>query len=160
MQFAYAEPEGYVPVTVKAQADPSYQDYLSRCGEDNGTHYDVKIKASELLLEHVDDTFVTPVFNGSASLRDAAGQLIENVTKSCRRKETIDETYMEKLFTDVQSLYRLGQGTDSISGKKNLGKLPMEAVVLLASLITAWVLIILYVSVEYLKKKKTIDKKH
>ena len=67
---------------------------------------------------------------------------------------------MDKLFTDVQSLYRLGQGTDSISGKKNLGKLPMEAVVLFASLITAWVLIILYVSVEYLKKKKTIDKKH
>lgn len=160
VQIAYAETEGYVPVTVKAQADPSYQDYLSRCGEDNGTHYDVKIKASELLLEHVDDTFVTPVFNGSASLRDAAGQLIENVTKSCRRKETIDDAYMEKLFTDVQSLYRLGQGTDSISGKKNLGKLPMEAVILLASLITAWVLIILYVSVEYLKKKKTIDKKH
>ncbi len=46
VQIAYAETEGYVPVTVKAQADPSYQDYLSRCGEDNGTHYDVKIKAS------------------------------------------------------------------------------------------------------------------
>lgn len=34
----------------------------------------------------------------------------------------------------------------------------MEAVVLLASLITAWVLIILYVSVEYLKKRKQLIK--
>lgn len=29
-----------------------------------------------------ENTFVTPVFNGSASLRDASGQLIENVVKS------------------------------------------------------------------------------
>ena len=46
-------------------------------------HYDVKIKASRLLLDHVDDTFVTPVFNGSASLRSASGQLVEEVTKAC-----------------------------------------------------------------------------
>ena len=85
VQIAYAETEGYVPVTLKAQETPEYQDYLSRIGEDNNTHYDIKILASELLLEHTDDTFVTPVFNGSASLRDAAGQMIENVTVSVDR---------------------------------------------------------------------------
>ena len=39
-------------------------------------------------MDNTDKTFTTPVFNGSTSLRDAAGQLIENVTKSVRRKET------------------------------------------------------------------------
>ena len=104
VQIAYAETEGYVPVTLKAQETPEYQDYLSRIGEDNNTHYDIKILASELLLEHTDDTFVTPVFNGSASLRDAAGQMIENVTKSMRRKETVDDAYISKLYDDVTSL--------------------------------------------------------
>lgn len=82
VQIPYAQTEGYVPVTSKAQQDPTYQDYLSRSGEDNDTYYDVKIEATQLLLDHTDDTFVTPVFNGSASLRDAAGQLIENTAKS------------------------------------------------------------------------------
>lgn len=160
VQIAYAETEGYVPVTTKAQESAEYQDYLSRCGEDNSKYYDIKIKASRLLLEHVDKTFVTPVFNGSASLRDAAGQLIENVTKSCRRHETVDDAYIDKLYSDVQSLYRLDQDAETISGRKDLGKLPPTAVILLVSLITAWILIILYVSVEYMKKKKTNHKKH
>ena len=90
VQIAYAETEGYVPVTSKAQQDAAYQDYLAHCGIDDDTHYGVKIQASELLLYNAENTFVTPVFNGSASLRDASGQLIENVVKSVRRKETID----------------------------------------------------------------------
>ena len=73
VQIAYAGTEGYVPVTTKAQSAPEYQDYLSRCGEDNDTHYEVKIKAAQLLMDNTENTFVTPVFNGSASLRNAAG---------------------------------------------------------------------------------------
>ena len=160
VQIAYAETEGYVPVTQKAQQSAEYQDYLSRCGEDNSKYYDVKIKASRLLLDHVDETFVTPVFNGSASLRDASGQLIENVTKSCRRHETVDDSYIDKLYSDVQSLYRLDQTAETVSGKKELGRLPRTAVILLISLVTAWVLILVYVTVEYVKKKKTNHKKH
>lgn len=114
----------YVPVTSKAQNSAEYQDYLSECGADNGTHYAVKIEASKLLLDHVDNTFVTPVFNGSASLRDASGQLIENVVKSTRRKETVDDAYMQKLYSDVESLYRLGQGSDASFGKRNLVPCP------------------------------------
>ena len=78
VQIAYSQTEGYIPVTSKAQESPAYQDYLSRCGEDNDTHYRAKIEAARLLMHYTDCTFVTPVFNGSASLRNAAGQLIED----------------------------------------------------------------------------------
>lgn len=155
VQIAYAETEGYVPVTSMAQDSAEYQDYLSRGGEDNSTHYEVKIKASQLLLDNTDNTFVTPVFNGSASLRDAAGQLIENVTKSIRRKETVDDSYMEKLFDDVTSLYRLGQASRTAAGKQELGKLPLTSVFLLTTLGIAWISIILYVCIDiYVRKKK------
>ena len=154
VQIAYSETEGYVPVTSKAQNSAEYQDYLSECGADNSTHYAVKIEASKLLLDNVDNTFVTPVFNGSASLRDASGQLIENVVKSTRRKETVDDTYMQKLYSDVESLYRLGQGSDASFGKKELGAMPRASVILLSTLAVTWVLILLYVGREYLKNRK------
>lgn len=158
VQIAYSETEGYVPVTIKAQESAEYQDYLSRCGEDNAAYYDIKIKAANLLLENVDNTFVTAVFNGSASLRDAAGQLIENTVKSVRRNQTIDDAYMEKLFDDTASLYRLdqlnSQGSALTSGKADLGKLPKTSVILLSSLAVAWVLIILYVAWQMVKKKR------
>ena len=148
VQTAYAETEGYVPVTTKAQQSDAYQDYLSRAGEDNNQYYDVKIQASKLLLEHLDDTFVTPVFNGSTSLRNAAGELIESVTKSMRRHETVDDAYMDALFGDVASLYRLDQiqnnTTQSTAGKTDLGPLPQTAITLLLILGVTWVLIIIY----------------
>lgn len=157
VQIAYSETEGYVPVTLKAQQSDEYQDYLSRCGEDNATHYNVKIQAAQLLLDNIDHTFVTPVFNGSASLRDAAGQLIENTVKSVRRKQTVDDAYMEKLYSDITSLYRLdqpgGKNGSLSSGKEDLGPLPQTAVILLASLAGAWILIILYVIRQAIKKR-------
>lgn len=153
VQTAYAETEGYVPVTTTAQNSSEYQDYLSRIGEDNNRYYDVKIKASEMLLSHMQDTFVTPVFNGSASLRDAAGQMIENVTKSTKRKQTVDDAYMEKLFADVTSLYRLDQKAAS-SGKADLGPLPATSVILLIALALTWAGILSYLLLEMWKKKK------
>ncbi len=145
VQTAYAETEGYIPVTSKAQESDQYQDYLARCGEDDREHYEVKIKASELMLDHIGDTFVTPVFNGSASLRDAAGQLIENVVKSERRKETVDDAYIDALYQDVTALYRLGQGGTSAGGKQDLGPLPGTAVALLVTLAVVWAGILIYV---------------
>ncbi len=159
VQIAYAETEGYVPVTSKAQNCAEYQDYLSRCGQDNAAYYDVKIKASRLLLEHVGDTFVTPVFNGSASLRGAAGQMIENVTKSVNRGETIDDAYMEKLYQDVFSLYRL-DSVLTFGGQKDLGPLPSTAKFLLSGLAITWVLIGVYVARETLKKRKKRQNHH
>ncbi len=155
VQTAYAETEGYVPVTLRAQNSDAYQDYLSREGEDNNTYYNVKIRASKLLMENTSNTFVTPVFNGSTSLRDAAGQMIENVTKSVRRKETIDDAYLEKLFSDVTALYRLNQlSAANTSGRKDLGPLPKTSVALLTALCAAWVLIGAYVVISKLKEKQ------
>ena len=158
VQIAYAETEGYVPVTSKAQGTDEYQDYLPGCGEDNTVHYDIKIKATELLLKHIDDTFVTPVFSGSASLRDAAGQLVENTVKSVRRGQVVDDAYIEKLYGDVTSLYRLDQlsrqSSSPAAGKAELGKLPTTAVVLLSSLATVWMLIAVYVVFSFMKKRK------
>lgn len=160
VQIAYSQTEGYVPVTSMAQNSAEYQDYLSREGEDNKLHYDIKLKAAKLLLNNLDSTFVTPVFNGSASLRDAAGQLIENVTKSVRRRETIDAAYMEKLYDDVTSLYRLDQKNASAAGKTDLGPLPATAVILLSVLGLAWLLIIVYVCRETVKLRKTRHNAH
>lgn len=153
VQIAYSQTEGYVPVTTKAQNSPEYQDYLSRAGEDNDTYYEVKLQAVQLLLDHMDDTFVTPVFNGSASLRDAAGQLIEGVTKGVRRNQTVDDAFLETLYSDTKALYHL----DSVSPSGNqadLGPLPGTAVALLAGLAAAWVLILGYLVLGWRKDRK------
>ena len=118
----------------------------------------MKIEAAKLLLDHLEDTFITPVFNGSASLRDAAGQLIEDVTKSVRRKQTVDEAYIEQLYTDTQALYHLDT-VSSTGGKADLGPLPGTAVALLAALAAAWVLILGYVLLARRRRKKNSEKR-
>ncbi|MCM1539233.1 MAG: extracellular solute-binding protein [bacterium] len=145
VQIAYAETEGYIPVTTKAQNAAEYTDYLARGGEDNALHYDIKIRAAKLLIDNIDNTFVTPVFNGSASLRDAAGQLIESTVKAVRRGQTADEAFMETLYADTKALYRLDQGGASSTEEADLGPLPKTAVILLVSLAVVWILMILYV---------------
>ncbi len=157
VQIGYAQTEGYVPVTTKAQEAPEYKAYMEAAGTDNDTYYSVKIEASRLLMESVDKSFVTPVFNGSASLRNAAGQLIENTVKSTRRKETIDDAYMDKLYHDITSLYRLDQGSvaeGKTVGKAELGPLPEMAKVLIGSLAGVWVLILGYFAWERIKKQR------
>ena len=157
VQIAYSETEGYVPVTSRARDSAEYRDYISRSGEDNGLHYYVKIKASELLTENTENTFVTPVFNGSASLREAASQLVESVVKSTRRREAVNDEYIEKLYSNVTSLYRLDSSGASaaVSGRdaKDLGPLPKESVILLSVLAGVWVLIGAYYITEHVKKK-------
>ena len=156
VQIAYAQTEGYVPVTTKARESSDYQAYLAAQGEDNQLHYDVKLEATRLLLEHTEDTFVTPVFNGSASLRDAAGQMIEDVTKSIRRKKEVNDAYLDDLFDQMMSLYHL----DSIGGggpgtqRQTLGPLPAASKWLLGGLGAVWVLLGLYVIKEKLKKQE------
>jgi len=157
VQIGYAGTEGYVPVTSKAQDSAEYQDYLARIGEDNNLYYDVKLQATQMLLDNVENTFVTPVFNGSASLRDAAGQMVEEVTKAVRRKKVVDDAFIDTLYSDVSSLYRLnqlGEGDSDSGGKEDLGPLPQTAQMLLGALVGAWVLIALYVVIGMLKRKK------
>ena len=157
VQIAYAQTEGYAPVTVKAQQSAEYLDYLSRRGEDNELYYDIKIDATRLLLENTENTFVTPVFNGSASLRNAAGQLIENVTKSVRRGESINAFYYRNLYDDVTALYRLDQiATDAKMQK--FGPLSTAAIVLLAGLAICWLSMGVYALVIFLKNKKILKR--
>ena len=153
VQIAYAQTEGYVPVTSKAQGSDVYQEYLSRAGEDNDLYYDVKIAASKLLLDNTQNTFVTPVFNGSVSLRNAAGQMIENVTKSMRRNQTVDEAYMDTLFDEMVSLYRLDQIQVDGDWKMDLGPLPGESVTLLATLVITWLGIGTVALIQHKKRK-------
>ena len=152
VQIAYAQTEGYVPVTAKAQNSAAYQDYLAREEEDNEAHYAVKLQASKLLLEHTGDTFVTAVFNGSASLRNAAGQLIEDTTKATRRKQTVDDAFIDSLYSEMTSLYRLDQ-VSAGGGKADLGPLPGTAKALLGTLAAAWALIGLYLLWDRRKRK-------
>ena len=152
VQIAYSQTEGYAPVTSKAQDSPEYRDYLSRAGEDNDLYYSIKLDATRLLLDNTDNTFVTPVFNGSASLRNAAGQMIENVNKSVRRKQTVDAEYMEKLQAEMVSLYRLDQIAAS-DGKQSFGPLPVASKALLLCLVLCWMCMGAYVVGQKVRKK-------
>ncbi len=150
VQIAYSKTEGYVPVTYKAQEDPAYREYLG-ADYDEKEHYQVKIEASKLLIDHISDTFVTSVFNGSASLRDAAGSLIENTCKSARRNETINDAYFDALYEKVASLYHLGQAS-AVTADRDLGPLPSEAKILLGTLGLAWLCIGTYYLMSLRKK--------
>ena len=134
---------------------------MSAVGSDEA-HYDVKIKAAELLLNHVEHTFVTSVFAGSASLRDAAGQLVENTVKSVRRGQTVDETYIDEMYEDITALYRLDQigmrNSRVSSDREEMGKLPTISVLLLAVLAVVWSGMILYAAGAALKKRLALDR--
>jgi multiple sugar transport system substrate-binding protein len=159
VQIAYSQTEGYVPVTSKAQESEIYQDYLSRSGENNDLYYSVKLDATRLLLENTENTFVTPVFNGSASLRNAAGQLIENTAKAIRRSGSLNT---ENLYKEVTSLYRLDQIVSSApedseaagNGRQDFGPLPGASAALLSALGICWICMGIYVLVDWKKHKK------
>ena len=165
IQLGYAETEGYLPVTKKALESDEYRDYLSRKGEDNKEHYNIKIEASELLMDHIEHTFVTPVFNGSASLRSAAGQLIENTVKAARRKQAMNEEFLRNTFDEVSKLYRLDQirkaegtaenGEAEQAPPEEQKPLPAESTALLIAIPCIWLLIIAF---KLWEKKKTKGK--
>ena len=102
-QMAYAKTEGYVPVTTLALNDASYKEYLNSPGIDDD-HYDVKIAATKLVLDNVNNTFITPVFNGSSSVRSLAGALIEQTVFLA--KEATDED-IDDIFQRMRALYKI-----------------------------------------------------
>lgn len=159
VQIAYSQTEGYVPVTSKAQQSEEYIDYLSKAGrldaEGNGDlYYAPKIAASKLLLDNIDNTFITPVFNGSASLRNAAGLLIEETGKSVRRGIEINDTQLESIFSRASSLYKLDEQKSDGDEKQELGQIPGTSVALLAALGVVWAGIGAYVLTSHLMTRK------
>jgi len=159
VQIAYSQTEGYLPVTTKAWNDATYTDYISRRGEDNDLHYFVKIDAAKLLMDNIGNTFVTPVFNGSTSVRSAAGHLIDTVVKDARRKKPFD---LAALYQDTTTLKRLDQIaiTDPHTGAQTAtlpelsDDLPPLSTALLWGLGITWLALALAYLLPKCKKKK------
>lgn len=153
VQISYSQTEGYVPVTTKAQNSPKYIDYLSKAGKDNDMYYEIKIKASQLMIANIENTFVTPVFSNSASLRNAAGQMIEDVARAKRRGKTVDDAFIDNLYEEMNALYKL-ESLKPGEYANNLGPLPKETIVLIVSLCTVWSILISYIVYIFVKKRK------
>ena len=159
-QIAYSQTEGYVPVTAKAQQSEEYLEYLSRAGEldekgDNYLYYAPKIAVSKLLLDNIENTFVTPVFNGSASLRMAAGEMIEQVVDAvnAKPKKTVDDAFIDKLYDNVVSLYHL----DGIGRRDDIddgAPLPAMSLWIIFGLAVIWLGIAARLILNYVKKGK------
>jgi multiple sugar transport system substrate-binding protein len=153
VQTAYSMTEGYVPVTYSAQNSAEYREYLD-APPDGDLHYKVKTDASKLILDNIDNTFITPVYNGSASLRDAAGQLIEETARQIRRGYEVDDAFIDKLYTDVAARYRLNERGVSAEGRANLGPLPATSVALLCGLASVWAGIGAYFGISFLSARR------
>lgn len=153
-QINYSKTEGYVPVTLKAQNSEVYKDYLSRSGEDNDEHYYVKIAASKLVIENMNNTFITPVFNGSSSLRSAAGQLIVELVRSCVRGDEINDNYYINLFNKMSKLFRITEiGNNVEEVDYSFKSIPSGGKSLLFIVAGVWVLIAVYFLLTKIKKK-------
>ena len=84
--------------------------------------------------------------------------MIENVTKSVRRKEKVNDKYLEKMFSNITSLYRLEQNVSSQEEQKDLGPLPGASVLLLAAIVSAWVCIGIFMLYSLIKSGKSKKK--
>ena len=93
----------------------------------------------------------------SLDRRCGAGQMVEETVKGVRRKKIVDETFLEELFSNMTSLYRLDQletQGGSGQGEKVLGELPTESKVLLLSLLGIWGLLCAYGCSRMIKSKR------
>lgn len=101
VQMEYQKTEGYLPVTKRVLNSDEFKNYL------NGNEvYSGCKKAKELLLNNLDNTFITPVFNGSADVRAAAGYLINGVSTATSSFST-KEAIKDKLFANAIKNYDL-----------------------------------------------------
>ena len=165
-QITYAQTEGYLPVTTKAIESEEYQTYLRNAGIDNDKHYFVKLAATKLLMDNIDNTFVTAVFNGSASVRQAAGDLIEETKNAASRGDTVDDAFLDALFNQASAQYHLDQIVpdsaklegDKLVLSRNADKdMPVESVILLCILAFAWIGIAIYLIIQRVKSKKILN---
>ena len=67
----------------------------------------------------------------------------------------MDDAYFEKLYSDVNSLYRLDQTGAAATGQEDLRPLPATAKALLAVIAAAWIGILAYVLIDKAKAKNT-----
>ena len=145
----------YKECTAEEFFGPGYNDYPHPLPYYNDEHYYVKIDATKLLVENIENTFVTEVFNGSASLRQASGQMIEEVLKYSRNKSNppMNEEYITELFDKMVSRYKL-QIADLDGSTGQADNLPSASVILLVTLAVIWIAMGIYELIHLLKKKQ------
>ena len=153
IQIAYSQTEGYIPVTSKAQGSEEYLDYLSKAGQldgngDNYLYYDIKIAATRILLENVENTFITPVFSGSADLREVAGAMIDDVANAVTSSppKTVDDEYIDDLYSRMIALKRFDKVVSA--------ETPVESIILIGGIAAVWVTIGAVAAVKAIKKRK------
>lgn len=157
-QINYSQTEGYLPVTNSAINSVEYQDSINNPNyapsdvapgsvEYNTIVYPVRIEATKILLNNIDNTFVTPVFSGSSLVRSAAGYLIEGIFKPKYKKDN----GIDLLFEETYALYNLNTVVKEEAIKEDTGNNNITYV-LIGSILLAWVGIISYTAFEKLKK--------
>ncbi len=160
IQIDYSKTEGYVPVTESAQNSSAYKDYLSRAGEDNNTYYSVKVEASRLFLKNIENTFTADVFFGSSNLRSAAGELIEEACKRARRKQPVDDAFMNSTYAKMITLYNLDSFEGALDGETvedlidERDGLPPASIILIVVLSVGFAGVIGYVIFDKVKKRR------
>ena len=152
VQIDYAKTEGYIPVTEKAISSEKYQSYINHVGDNTDEYYSVKLAATRLLTDNIENTFITPVFNGSARVRQAAGELIDTANKAPRRGQKVNSAYIEKMYKTVTTQYKLDelQGTRATTGDP----LPTGSVLLVYGLAFSWGVIGGVIIVGAVRKRK------
>lgn len=147
-QMAYAKTEGYVPVTKQAINNPEYQTYLSSPDDSNPDYYSVKLDATKLVLDNIDNTFISAVFNGSTRLRYAGSYILDQI---CKGRQAYSGSEINEILNKSKSLYKI---TNIKNNSGELGELPKEAKIMIISLVSVWVVLITIFAVKYFNNIK------
>jgi multiple sugar transport system substrate-binding protein len=151
IQIKYPQTEGYIPVTKSARESVEYQNYLNN----NDNEYNqVVIDASKVVLNNIDNTFITSVFNGSADVREASGSLIASATAHKNRANSFTNEELDTLYSKIITNYKLPK--DKIVGDVKKEQNYVIAIIMLITLGVIWIFIIIYIILERRKKKKII----
>ena len=148
VQLAYTKTEGYLPVTKSATESDEFKAYLK-----NEKEYSVKRDATKLVLNNIENTFISPVFNGSSDVRDAGAYLVEGVCGNNKRYKTSEE--IDELYQKCIEKYTLQELINSTTGTIERKPISKESIILLASLGIIWILLGAYVLNEKFIKKKS-----
>ena len=148
IQYNYATTEGYIPVTSSVIESEKYQNYLKKDSKEEI----VKIKASKLIIDNIDNTFVTPVFNLSADVRNAAKYLVTAVTSSVKNKKYRTKAEVDELFSKAISNNNL---ESIVLNKTNTNKYLPIGIALICAIGLTWISLGFYV----IYNKKKIAKK-
>lgn len=152
-QMAYARTEGYVPVTKEAIENIEYQTYLSSPDEDSADNYSVKIDATKLVIDNIDNTFISAVFNGSTRLRYASSYILDQV---CKGRSAYSGAEINEILNKSKSLYKI---TNIKNNSGEVGALPKQAKILIISLVSVWIILIVVYAIKFINMKKRAIKK-